>query len=786
MVLSFPARRIPRLRTPSFAAGNHQEPEATVMAEKSNAAAGARDPIRVLLVEDMELEAELTSSHLRRHGLAHIMQRVETDEAMRAALRDFRPTIILSDFSLPKFDGLRALEIARECAPETPFLFVSGTIGEERAIEALRRGAVDYVLKSNLARLGAAVQRALQEAEAGAVRRRQERQIGRLTSVLRMLSGINGAVVRIRDRTELLREACRLSVTVGGYPAAIVGLQQPKTQRLEPIAYQGADPLVAHTLCELLESRMAHDVQARTRGRDPAAPFTCQDAGATHTAVIGLPLLVDKTVVGVLGVCPREHGAIPEEEFVMLREMASNLSFALQYQRQDSRVRLLSYFDVLTGLAKRSLFCERLGRILRESSRSGSQHAIAVFDLQNLSAINDSFGRHCGDQLLQLLADRLKRRFENTELLAHFAGGTFALLQPMDRPQATDVQALNEQLDQLFTEPFSLQGKDVPVAARSGIALYPEDGNDPDTLVNRAEASLRGTKESGLRRGHYNAEKHAEALARVALERKLRVALERQQFELHYQPKVSVKTRRMEGAEALIRWNDPDLGLVSPAKFLPILEESGLIVDVGDWVIERAALDCRQWQLQGLPPLRVAVNISPLQLRQPDFVGRFLEHTRSWTTMTCGLDVEITEGALISDSSAAISKLKMLRAAGIKIAIDDFGTGYSSLSRLAHLPIDTLKIDRSFINEMTGDARGKRLVSIIISIARAFNLVVVAEGVESQSQLDTLWQLGCDQSQGYLHSKPVPLQQFCALLQANSAQHGQADESSGIRRSGLT
>jgi diguanylate cyclase (GGDEF)-like protein len=752
------------------------------MAEKNNAASGARNPIRVLLIEDMELEAELTVRHLQKHGMVPVVQRVETDEGMRAALREFKPTIILSDFSLPKFDGLRALDIARECAPEVPFLFVSGTIGEERAIEALRRGAVDYVLKSNLARLGSAVQRALQEAEADVVRRRQERQIGRLTGVLRMLSGINAAVVRIRDRTELLREACRLSVAFGGYPAAVVGLQQPKSQRFEPVAHQGADPLVAHTLCELLESRMAQDDQARARGRDPAAPFTCQDAGATHAAVIGLPLLVDKTVVGVLGVCPREHGTMPEEELVMLREVAANLSFGLQYLRQDSRVRLLSYFDVLTGLAKRALFCERLGKILREAAQSrsfGAQHAIAVFDVQNLSAINDAFGRHSGDQLLQLLADRLKRRFENTEFLAHFAGGTFALVQELDRSRMPDMEALNAQLDQLFTEPFSLQGKDVPVAARSGIALHPEDGSDPDTLVNRAEASLRGAKESGQRRGHYSAEKHAEALARVALERKLRVALEREQFELYYQPKMSVKTRRIEGAEALIRWNDPDSGLVSPAKFLPILEESGLILDVGDWVIRRAALDCMQWQQQGLPAVRIAVNISPLQLRQPDFVTRFLKHIQSWTTMSCGLDAEITEGALISDSSAAISKLKLLRAAGIKIAIDDFGTGYSSLSRLAHLPIDTLKIDRSFINEMTADARGKRLVSIIISIARAFNLVVVAEGVESQEQLDTLWQLGCDQSQGYLHSKPLPVQQFCALLQANGAQHVDSGESSG-------
>ena len=747
------------------------------MAEQETGEPDGRERIRVLLVEDMEVEAELTCRHLRKDGIAHLAQRVDTDETMRSALREFKPTIILSDFSLPQFDGLHALEIARECAPEVPFIFVSGTIGEERAIEALRRGAVDYVLKSNLARLGAAVRRALQEAEAGAVRRRQEQQITRLTGVLRMLSGINGAVVRIRDRTELLLEACRLSVTVGGYPTAFVGLHQAKTQRLEPVAHQGADPLIAHTLCELLENRMAHEGQSLIRARDPAAPFTCQDSGATITAAIGLPLIVDKTVVGVLGVCPREHGDIPEEELVMLREVAANLSFALQYLRQDSRVRLLSYFDVLTGLAKRALFCERLGRIFRDSAGFGPHHAIAVLDIQNLSAINDSFGRHSGDQLLQLLADRLKRRFEDTELLAHFGGGTFALAQPIERSPVVGLEALHEHLDHLFAEPFSLQGKDVPVAARSGIALYPADGTDPETLVNRAEASLRSAKESGQRRGHYSAEKHAEALARVALERKLRVALERQQFELHYQPKIGVKTRRIEGAEALIRWNDPDSGLVSPARFLPILEESGLILEVGEWVIERAARDCRQWQQQGLPPVRIAVNISPLQLRQTDFVGRFLKHTHPWTTKSSGLDAEITEGALIGDSSAAIHKLKMLRAAGINIAIDDFGTGYSSLSRLAHLPIDTLKIDRSFISEMGVDARSKRLVSIIVSIARAFGLVVVAEGVENQGQLDTLWQLGCDQSQGYLHSRPLPAQQFVALLAAGRGLQSPAGES---------
>jgi diguanylate cyclase (GGDEF)-like protein len=750
------------------------------MAAKNPAEQRPRDPIRILAVEDMEVEAELTSHQLRTHDIPHVMHRVETEEAMRAALRDFKPAIILSDFSLPRFSGLRALEVARESAPEIPFVFVSGTIGEERAIEALRRGAVDYVLKTNLARLPSAVRRALEEADASALRRQQELQIKRLTGVLRMLSGINGAVVRIRDRTELLGEACRLAVTVGGYPTALVGLCQPKTQRLEPAVYRGCDQAGANALCELMEREVAGAGNSKTRAPDAAAPFTCHETGADAPPVIALPLIVDKTVIGILGVRPGHLGDIPEEELRMLREVAANLSFALQYLRQDSKVRLLSYFDVLTGLAKRALFCERLGRMLRPAADFHSHHAIAVLDIQNLSAINDSFGRHTGDLLLQLLADRLKRAFRDTELLAHLAGGTFALVQPAEEAPPTCLEALNRQLDQLFEQPFSLEGKDVPVVARSGIALYPDDGTEPDTLVQRAEASLRNAKVSGQRRGHYSAEQHSEALARAALERKLRVALERQQFTLYYQPKLSVKKRRIEGAEALIRWNDPDTGVVSPGTFLPILEETGLILDVGEWVIERAALDCQTWQRKGLPPVRIAVNISPLQLRQSDFVSRFFRHTQSWANSSWGLDAEITEGALVDESSASISKLKMLRAAGINIAIDDFGTGYSSLSRLAHLPVDTLKIDRSFINEMKADARSRRLVATIISIARAFDMVVVAEGVESQEQLDGLWQLGCDQSQGYLHSKPIPMEQFAALLEQEKARSVQSETPSGL------
>jgi len=752
----------------------------------ADSAAPSGTSIRVLLIEDMEIEGELTRRQLLASGIAHVMHRVETEEAMRAALDAFRPTIILSDFTLPAFDGLSALAVARECAPDIPFLFVSGTIGEERAIEALRRGAVDYVLKTNLARLGPAVKRALEEADAKLVRRAQEAHIARLTGVLRMLSGINGVVVRIHDRTELLREACRLAVSVGGYPAALAALKRPRTQALEAVAWNGMPQAEAHRLCECIASNSGDQRFGTVTDPEGEHALVQVEAGACGGAasrgdaergagaglpMVWLPLVVDKTSMGVLAVCTREPRRVGEEESRMLREVAANLSFALQYLQQDSRVRLLSYFDVLTGLAKRSLFCDRVDRLLRRSTTLGSRFAVTVVDVQNLSAVNDTFGRHAGDLLLQLVGDRLKRHFRDTDRLAHLGGGTFAIIQPVRGEPQVCVAGLTSELNDLIDEPFGIEDKDLPISARSGIAISPEDGREAEVLLQRAEAALLAAKASGGRNRHYSAEQHSARLARIALERKLRVALERQQFELHYQPKVTVKTRRIEGVEALIRWNDPDAGLVSPAEFLPILEQSGLMVEVGDWVVARAAADCREWQRLGLPAVRIAVNISPVQLQLPDFVSRFLKHTQTWATSECGLDVEITEGALIDESSVAVGKLKLLRAAGIGIAIDDFGTGYSSLSRLSYLPIDTLKIDRSFINQMLLDSHGRKLVSVIIDIARVFGMRTVAEGVEKQEQLDALWQLGCDQSQGYLHSKPVASGQLTELLQHGNGRY---------------
>ncbi|HEX4023203.1 MAG TPA: EAL domain-containing protein [Steroidobacteraceae bacterium] len=742
-------------------------------------------PIRILMVEDSQIDADLEFNTLTRSGVRHVAARVQTEQELRAALFGPKPDIILSDFSLPQFDGLSALRVARELSPAVPFIFVSGQMGEERAIEALHSGAVDYVLKSNLARLGPAVRRAVDEA---AVRRRHETQIARLDRVLRMLGGVSGAAVRIRDRTELLRESCRVAVSIGGYAAAVAVLKVGGNPVVQPVAWCSGDDALAEALRAICAQSAARADSLIGRALKSGKAVVCNDTGeleATATfnslmvqaglrSVVALPILIDDTAVGALLLTTGEPGLVGDEELQMLREIAGTLSFALQYLQRDTTVRFLSHFDPQTGLAKRSLLRDRLAKLMLEPAARRSRHALAVFDIERLGLINDSFGRRTGDLLLQHVAARLKRHCPQTDRLAHLGGGTFALTwEPAAGPApAPDPGAAHELLAEsqahaaaVFGEPFAVEQRDIPVAVRCGVALYPQQAEDAETLLQHAEAALLHARTGAERQLVYSAERHSDRIGKLAVEHKLRAALERREFELHYQPKVNVITRRIQGVEALIRWRDPAGGLIAPGAFLPVLESAGLGAAVGAWVIEQAAHDCQQWLRAGLPPVRVAVNLSSAQLQQPDFTARFLAAVQPWATSAWGLDIEVTEGALQEERADEMQRLNLLRRSGVRIAIDDFGTGYSSLRRLSALPVDTLKIDGCFISQIPGDVAGKAVVKTIITLARAFNMTTVAEGVEQQEQLDFLWQVGCDQSQGYLHSKPITCDQFALLLE---------------------
>ena len=722
-----------------------------------------RRELRVLIVEDVAAEAEIAVYHLQSAGVLCKWRRVEREGEYREAIDRWHPDVILSDFSLPQFDGMEALEIATSNAPDVPFLFLSGTIGEERAIQALKRGAVDYVLKTNLPRLAPAVTRALEEVEQKRARRAAEQRVGHLSGVLQMLSGVNAAVVRIADREKLLHEACRLAHRVGGYSFAFVALVNPGTNTARPIAWAGENVQdLQDVVFSINETDTSVTGTVLRTGEATISAFVPRLTGAaltdtivsTSQAFACLPLTVDGTTVGALMFGAGPGTEMNDEELHLLKEVASNLSFALQYLGKQDEVRFLSYFDPLTGLAKRALFCERVARVLGSREDASPRASVLVFDVEQLSTLNDAFGRHVGDLLLQCVADRVKQKVNGTDRVAHLNGGTFAVLFTTEA--GSELRQLRAQLAEMFAEPFQIEGRQVPVSVRSGIAVHPENGQDASTLLQNAEAALKTARAGGEKILRHKPGMNSALAERLATEHRLRGALERNQFVLHYQPKVTISTGRIVGVEALLRWQDPVRGLMAPYVFLPILESTGLICGVGEWAVKQAADDCLRWAGLGFPPIRVAVNAAPVQLRRRDFAAKVIDAASALDAHSgWGLDIEITEGALLDDSSWTLRTLRVLRSAGIRVAIDDFGTGYSSLSRLSQLPVDTLKIDRSFTSRLPGDPAGCTLAVTIIGLARAFNMTTVAEGVETQAQLEFLREAGCNESQGFLHSRPI-------------------------------
>jgi diguanylate cyclase (GGDEF)-like protein len=750
--------------------------------------------LQLVMVEDSDADAELVTRSLAKGGVDAVIHRVDTEPDFVQALKWMAPDIILSDFSLPRFDGLRALDIAVAHAPETPFIFVSGTIGEERAIDALRRGAIDYVLKTNLSRLPAAVERALREVSLKAERARSEQQrhdqeirLQRLTRTYRMLSSTSSAILRLRNRTELFDEVCRIAAHQGGYDRVVISLIDPDAKTVRPRAWAGMDsPTLRAVDCVVLDSgadSMGMTERAIRSGapsvhndldREPQPPAQNEVLTALgYRAVAALPLRVDGTAIGVISLFSSQQDVFDAAEVDVLLELTANLAFALQYLEKDEAVHFLSYFDSLTGLAKRPLFCQRLAQRMSLDAAEGGTFTVLVFDVQKLGAINDSLGRYLGDRLLERIAFRLKQAYADSESAAYFGGGTFALMLTSIGNASDTGRIQQNAAAQLFVEPFEIDGQELRPAIRSGVAFYPHDADTADALVQNAEAALKAAREDNEKYMLYGFVTQRPTSRSLALEARLSGALDRDEFRLHYQPKVNIESGRIEGLEALLRWQDTVDGLVAPSLFVPLLERSGAIVDVGEWVLLQAVRDIRSWNAAGLPAVRVAVNVSPFQLRRRDFADRVLASIKSADRQPCRVDIEITESMLMQDLELSIRKLARLREAGIGIAIDDFGTGYSSLRLLARLPVDTLKVDRSFIQSIADTPNVATLVSTVVSLARAFNMRTVAEGVETAEQLEILRAMKCDEAQGYLFGRPTPASEVAAAIARLSRAAGQ-------------
>jgi len=475
-----------------------------------------------------------------------------------------------------------------------------------------------------------------------------------------------------------------------------------------------------------------------------------------YRAVAALPLKIDGATIGMIRLFSTESGVFDAAEVGVLLELTANISFALQYLEKDEAVHFLSYFDSLTGLAKRPLFCQRLAQTLAKDTGDEAGCTVVVFDVQKLGAINDSFGRYVGDSLIEKIAARLKQTYTDSECVGYFGGGTFVISLPSVSNASDTGLMTHSAAAPLFVEPFYIDGQELRPTIRSGLAFFPHDAKTADALVQNAEAALKAAREDNEKYMMYGLVTQRPTSRSLALESRLTRALDREEFLLHYQPKIDIKSGEIHGLEALLRWQDSEDGIIQPSVFIPLLEQSGAIVDVGEWIFLQAMRDIAKWRDAGLLNIRVAVNVSPLQLRRRDFVERVLAGVTSSGSAAAGLDIEITESMLMHDLELSIRKLSQLREAGFGVAIDDFGTGYSSLRLLAKLPVDTLKIDKSFVQSITDTPNVATLVSTVVSLARAFSMKTVAEGVETAEQLQKLRQMKCDQAQGYLFSRPVP------------------------------
>jgi diguanylate cyclase (GGDEF)-like protein/PAS domain S-box-containing protein len=611
-----------------------------------------------------------------------------------------------------------------------------------------------------------------------------ELRIKRLNRVYAVLSEISALIVHVRDREQLFSEACRIVVETGAFRTAWIGTVDAKTQRGKVIAWFGAgEAFVAQIPLTTLEGT-ADSERPACRALRLGRPVICNDiAGDPSLATLRYELLTrgykslacfPLTVAGqpgaVLTLMASECNTFDEQETRLLLDLAGNISFAIDHVEKQERLNYLAYYDELTGLANRSLFLDRVAQYTRSAALSGRKLALGLIDLERFKNINHSLGRSSGDALLRHVAEWLTHNLAEANALARVGADQFAVVLPEIRDEV-DLGRLLEQTMEAFAQyPFRLNDSVFHIGAKIGVALYPDDGADADTLFKNAEAALRKAKVAGDRYLFYAQRMTDTVVGRLNLEIQLREAVDKGQFALYYQPKVSLLTGALTGAEALIRWNDPRTGLVLPGQFVPLLEQTGLIHEVGRWVLRRAIQDYLHWRVAGMAAVRIAVNVSPLQLRSRGFIEEIRQAVEVDAHAAAGLELEITESLVMEDVRHSTASLQAIRDMGVSIAIDDFGTGFSSLSYLARLPVDTLKIDRSFVNGMTDGEQGLVLVSTIINLAHSLRLKVVAEGVETTQQSGLLRSLNCDEMQGYLLSKPMPREMFEArYLTATSA-----------------